>query len=160
MDILNTAISPELVPGEEKEGQPAQRTEEIIGPYELQDFNIYYTVCCGFRPAKVAFLAYNAWRDKYSLGQIKHWLQVFLTRFFAISQFKRSAMPDGPKALLGVGLSPRGDWRAPSDSAAAVWLEELQGIPKLTPKPNLSSKVPLPGRQYPLRGRRTLAPLK
>lgn len=134
MDILNTAISPELVPGEEKEGQPAQQTEEIIGPYELQDFNIYYTVCCGFRPAKVAFLAYNAWRDKYSLGQIKHWLQVFLTRFFAISQFKRSAMPDGPKALPGVGLSPRGDWRAPSDSAAAVWLEELQGIPEIDPK--------------------------
>jgi len=123
-------------------GQPAQSTEEKIGPYELQDFNLYYMTRFGFRPSKVAFLAQHAWGDKsrgdwpehlvadkrneYDLATIKKWLELFLFRFFKISQFKRSAVPNSPKVGSGGSLSPRGDWRAPSDSEAAVWLEELR----------------------------------
>lgn len=144
LDILNTEISPELVPGNNDDNQPAQRTEDFIGPYELQDFNIYYTTRFGYRPSKVAFLAYNAWHDRgagswpdipeekrneYTLPQIKHWLQIFIKRFFATSQFKRSVMPNGPKVGSGGSLSPRGDWRAPSDSEATPWLDELNRIP-------------------------------
>ncbi len=142
-DILDTEISPELVPGEGNNTQPAQRTEDFIGPYELQDFNIYYTTRFGYRPSKIAFLAYSAWHDKsegawpdipekkrneYSLAQIKHWLEIFTRRFFS-SQFKRSVMPDGPKVGSGGSLSPRGDWRAPSDSEASPWLEDISQIP-------------------------------
>jgi NAD+ synthase (glutamine-hydrolysing) len=139
--ILNTEISPELVPGEEGDG-PTQSTEARIGPYELQDFNLYYISRFGFRPSKVAFLARHAWddrergswpdllsvekRNQYDLPTIKRWLEVFLYRFFQISQFKRSAMPNGPKVGSGGSLSPRGDWRAPSDAEAAVWLAELR----------------------------------
>lgn len=123
-DILNTEISPELVPGTGNTDQPAQHTEDFIGPYELQDFHIYYTLRCGFRPSKVAFLAYNAWGDKYSLQEIKRWLTVFLKRFFAGSQFKRSAMPNAP-TVAATALSPRSGWRAPSDAAATAWLAEL-----------------------------------
>ena len=131
-----------LVPGGEDTEHPAQSTEQIIGPYELQDFNTYYITRFGFRPSKVAFLALRAWGDRttgswpdlipeerrheYSLEEIKHWLGVFLERFFHISQFKRSAMPNAPKVGTGGSLSPRGDWRAPSDSEATVWIEELQ----------------------------------
>ncbi len=141
ISILDTEISPELVPGNEAEG-PAQHTEEIIGPYELQDFHLYYITRYGFRPSKVAFLALNAWgdaergtwselvppdrRNSYDLPTIRRWLGVFLHRFFQISQFKRSAMPNGPKVGSGGSLSPRGDWRAPSDSEAAPWLAELE----------------------------------
>jgi len=142
--ILATEISPELVPGKNNGSQPAQLTEDIIGPYELQDFNIYYTTRFGYRPSKVAFLAYNAWRDKelgdwpdipsenrnqYTIEQIKHWLGVFCKRFYSLSQFKRSVMPNGPKVGSGGSLSPRGDWRAPSDNSAAPWLAELTQIP-------------------------------
>jgi NAD+ synthase (glutamine-hydrolysing) len=141
--ILDTEISPELVPhtGDDRE-KPAQSTQEKIGPYELQDFNLYYIARYGFRPSKVAFLSLNAWsnkthgdwpagitpdqRNEYNLPTIKKWLEVFLFRFFQISQFKRSAVPNGPKVGSGGSLSPRGDWRAPSDSEAAVWLEELR----------------------------------
>ncbi|MDX1656429.1 MAG: NAD(+) synthase, partial [Candidatus Competibacteraceae bacterium] len=140
--ILDTEISPELVPGEEEDADaPAQSTEAKIGPYELQDFNNYYITRYGFRPSKVAFLSYHAWRDKlagswpdnlppekhnqYDLATIRHWLEVFLFRFFKISQFKRSCVPNGPKVGSGGSLSPRGDWRAPSDSEAEVWLREL-----------------------------------
>lgn len=142
--ILDTEISPELLPageGEETQ-QPAQSTEARIGPYELQDFHLYYTSRFGFRPSKVAFLSHHAWSDKtkgdwsdllpshkrneYDLATIKNWLEVFLFRFFKISQFKRSAIPNGPKVGSGGSLSPRGDWRAPSDSEAVVWLEELR----------------------------------
>lgn len=141
--ILDTEISPELVPhsGDERD-RPAQSTQAKIGPYELQDFNTYYTIRYGFRPSKVAFLSYHAWHDKtqgawpegitpdqrneYDLRTIKHWLEVFLFRFFKTSQFKRSAVPNGPKVGSGGSLSPRGDWRAPSDSEATVWLEELR----------------------------------
>ena len=140
--IVDTEISPELVPGGGADGKPAQRTEDAIGPYELQDFNLYYITRYGFRPSKVAFLAHHAWgdresgpwpdllpqerRNEYDLPAIKRWLEVFLYRFFKISQFKRSAVPNGPKVGSGGSLSPRGDWRAPSDSEATVWLEELK----------------------------------
>jgi NAD+ synthase (glutamine-hydrolysing) len=141
--ILDTEISPELVPHPTGDAdRPAQSTEEVIGPYELQDFNTYYITRFGFRPSKVAFLALHAWgdrsrgawpdflpvekRNEYDLEAIKRWLEVFLFRFFKISQFKRSAMPNGPKVGSGGSLSPRGDWRAPSDSEADVWLEELR----------------------------------
>lgn len=123
-------------------GQPAQATEETIGPYELQDFHLYYTSRFGFRPSKVAFLAHHAWGDRtrgtwpaeippgkrgeYDLCAIKRWLEVFLRRFFEMSQFKRSCVPNGPKVGSGGSLSPRGDWRAPSDAKADVWLEELR----------------------------------
>ncbi len=120
--VLETDISPELVPGR-------QRTEEVIGPYELQDFNLYYTLRFGYSPTKVAFLAWNAWRGKYSLGAIRKWLRVFLTRFFATSQFKRSAVPNAPKVGSGGSLSPRGDWRAPSDGTAEAWLAAMASIP-------------------------------
>jgi NAD+ synthase (glutamine-hydrolysing) len=145
--ILDTEISPELVPhtGDERD-KPAQSTEQKIGPYELQDFNTYYITRYGFRPSKVAFLSYTAWSDRtigawpqglpeakhneYDLATIKKWLDVFLFRFFKISQFKRSAVPNGPKVGSGGSLSPRGDWRAPSDSEAVVWLDELrQNVP-------------------------------
>jgi NAD+ synthase (glutamine-hydrolysing) len=139
-EILKTEISPELVPA--GSDGIAQRTEATVGPYELQDFHLYCILRYGFRPSKVAFLALHAWGDKnrgewppgfpssgrseYSLAEIKKWLRVFLHRFFATSQFKRSAMPNAPKVGSGGSLSPRGDWRAPSDSDATVWLEELE----------------------------------
>lgn len=144
-DVLATDISPELIPGEDADGRPVQRTEDCIGPYALQDFNLYYTLRYGYDPAKVAFLAYSAWHDAnrgnwpdvpatdrrdYQIGEIKRWLRVFLERFFATSQFKRSAMPNAPKVGSGGSLSPRGDWRAPSDASAAAWLERLEGVPE------------------------------
>lgn len=138
--ILATEISPELIPGADEE--TFQVTESVIGPYALQDFNLYYLSRFGFRPSKVAFLAYQAWRDKnhgvwpegvadpqrreYSLSEIKHWLEVFLIRFFQTSQFKRSCLPNAPKVGSGGSLSPRGDWRAPSDAEAEAWLHELR----------------------------------
>jgi NAD+ synthase (glutamine-hydrolysing) len=141
--ILNTEISPELVPSSSDDrDRPAQSTEAQVGPYELQDFNLYYVTRYGFRPSKVAFLSYSAWGDKtrgvwpdtlpaekrneYDLPTIKKWLEVFLYRFFQISQFKRSCMPNGPKVGSGGSLSPRGDWRAPSDAEATIWLDELR----------------------------------
>jgi NAD+ synthase (glutamine-hydrolysing) len=143
LDILDTEISPELVPGKEG-GEPAQKTQDVIGPYELQDFNLYYTLRYGFAPAKVAFLALAAWRDRdcgrwpngahvqrnqYGLAAIKRNLGIFLYRFFKTSQFKRSCVPNAPKVGTGGSLSPRGDWRAPSDGEATVWMAELARIP-------------------------------
>ncbi len=138
-DILATEISPELVPP--GADGVIQSTESIVGPYALQDFNLFYTTRFGFRPSKIAYLSWNAWSDPkrgrwpenipeaamraYSLPEIKQWLRVFLYRFFELSQFKRSALPNGPKISSGGSLSPRGDWRAPSDATARVWLEEL-----------------------------------
>ena len=138
--ILETEISPELIPGADEE--TFQVSESAIGPYALQDFNLYHLTRYGFRPSKVAFLAYEAWRDKnqgiwpegvpdsqrrsYSLSEIKHWLEVFVVRFFQTSQFKRSCLPNAPKVGSGGSLSPRGDWRAPSDAEADAWLEELR----------------------------------
>ena len=100
-----------------------------MGPYELQDFHLYYTLRFGYAPTKVAFLAWCAWRDKYSLGQIRKWLGVFLRRFFQTSQYKRSAVPNAPKVGSGGSLSPRGDWRAPSDGNADAWLRNLAEVP-------------------------------
>lgn len=127
--VLDTEISPELVPGKAGEDKPAQSTESSIGPYELQDFNLYYILRYGFAPSKVAFLSYSAWHEKYALAAIKKHLGTFVWRFFKTSQFKRSCVPNGPKVGNGGSLSPRGDWRAPSDSEATVWLEELKNIP-------------------------------
>jgi NAD+ synthase (glutamine-hydrolysing) len=144
LDILATEISPELVPGGEGNG-PAQKTEDFVGPYALQDFTLFHVTRYGFRPSKVAFLAWNAWHDAnagawpphtppekrvaYDLPTIATWLRVFVRRFFATSQFKRSALPNGPKVSSGGSLSPRGDWRAPSDASAETWLAELARIP-------------------------------
>ncbi|HEY1936090.1 MAG TPA: NAD(+) synthase [Acetobacteraceae bacterium] len=143
--ILATEISPELIPTEA--GKTPQSTEASIGPYALQDFTLFYTLRHGYVPSKIAFLALQAWEDAsrgdwpphfpperrgaYDLPQIRKWLEVFLRRFFAFSQFKRSAMPNGPKVSAGGSLSPRGDWRAPSDGNANAWLAELeQNVPK------------------------------
>jgi len=120
--VLDTDISPELIPGK-------QKTESSVGPYELQDFHLYYTLRFGYSPAKVAYLAWNAWRGKYSLAQIRKWLGVFLKRFFQTSQYKRSAVPNAPKVGSGGSLSPRGDWRAPSDGNADAWLRDLEKVP-------------------------------
>ena len=161
--IVATEVSPELVPvdapadvgqvGSAGEGQdaasrdqPGQRTEDTIGPYELQDFHLYYITRHGFRPSKVAFLAHAAWserergpwpealegeeRNAYGLAAIRAHLRTFAWRFFKTSQFKRSCVPNGPKVGSGGSLSPRGDWRAPSDSEAEVWLAELERIPE------------------------------
>ncbi len=138
--ILDTKISPELVPADD-EGA-IQSTEERIGPYELHDFFLYHILRTGQPPSKVAFMAWQAWKDRkagswpahypdqlkreYDLPTIRKWLEVFLFRFFQISQFKRSAIPNSPKVSAGGALSPRGDWRAPSDGTADPWLEELK----------------------------------
>ncbi len=128
-EILATPISPELIPGEGN-GEPAQASEAVVGPYELQDFTLYYTLRFGYPPTKVAFLEWCAWREEYGIGEIRRWLAVFLRRFFQLSQFKRSAIPNAPKVGSGGSLSPRGDWRAPSDSEAAAWLEQLRLVPE------------------------------
>jgi NAD+ synthase (glutamine-hydrolysing) len=145
--VLETEISPELVPHQDPDAdRPGADSESIVGPYELQDFFLYYVLRFGYRPSKVAFLAQHAWgdrergrwpdlipqerRNEYTLAEIKQWLGVFLERFFHTSQFKRSALPNAPKVGSGGSLSPRGDWRAPSDSTAEVWLAELrEGVP-------------------------------
>jgi NAD+ synthase (glutamine-hydrolysing) len=143
-DIVETAISPELIPvsADADHDGPEQHSEDIVGPYELQDFFLYYVLRFGYRPSKVAYLAQCAWGDRdrgdwpdlipaelrnaYSLEQIRHWLEVFLHRFFQTSQFKRSALPNAPKVGSGGSLSPRSDWRAPSDSQSTAWLQELR----------------------------------
>ncbi|MDP3801513.1 NAD(+) synthase [Brevundimonas sp.] len=137
--ILGTEISPELVPA--KDGR-IQSTESAVGPYALNDFFLFYVTRFGMKPSKAAYLAHQAWKDasvghwpagtpdeekiEYDLAVIKHWLRKFLVRFFQTSQFKRSALPNGPKVVTGGSLSPRGDWRAPSDATARVWLDELE----------------------------------
>jgi NAD+ synthase (glutamine-hydrolysing) len=142
-NILETDISPELLPS--SKDKSGHRTEDIIGPYSLQDFTLFYITRYGFCPSKIAFLATHAWGDAsqglwpphvsirdrkaYDLPTIKKWLKVFIRRFFAESQFKRSVLPDGPKVIFGSSLSPRGDWRAPSDGNATVWLEDWNRIP-------------------------------
>jgi NAD+ synthase (glutamine-hydrolysing) len=117
--VLEGEISPELIPGE-----APQSTQAIVGPYELQDFNLYWLTRYGLAPSKILFLAHTAWGEKYEYATLKHWLEVFLTRFFA-NQYKRSAVPNGPKIVSGGALSPRGDWRMPSDVPATTWLAEL-----------------------------------
>ena len=147
LDVLGTDVSPELVPGGD-EGKPTQKSEDTIGPYELQDFNLYYTLRYGFAPTKVAFLALAAWRDRdagawpegghvtrnqYDLAAIKRNLKIFLDRFFRLSQFKRTCVPNAPKVGSGGSLSPRGDWRAPSDSESVVWMRDADRIPDQAP---------------------------
>ncbi len=121
-DIVNTPISPELLPPG-ADGEIAQQTEALVGPYELHDFFLYHLVRNGFRPSKVLWIAEHAFAGKYDQTEIRHWLRSFLTRFFS-QQYKRSVMPDGPK-VGSVALSPRGDWRMPSDAEATAWLAEL-----------------------------------
>ncbi|HRD14318.1 MAG TPA: NAD(+) synthase, partial [Mycobacterium sp.] len=138
--VLDTEITPELVPtGEDEE---IQSSEAKVGPYSLQDFSLFQVLRYGFSPSKIAFLAWHAWSDPdrggwppgfpegkrpaYSLKEIRHWLQVFAQRFYSFSQFKRSALPNGPKVSHGGSLSPRGDWRAPSDMSARIWLAEIE----------------------------------
>ena len=144
-DIVETPISPELVPESEEVGAtPFQSTESMLGPYELHDFFLYHTVRFGYPPSKIAFLAYVAWHDptrggwpdipaalrnRYDIGAIKKHLRTFLVRFFKLSQYKRTAIPNAPKVGSGGSLSPRGDWRAPSESDATAWLAELDTIP-------------------------------
>ena len=143
--VLDTEITPELVPtGEDEE---IQSSEAKVGPYSLQDFSLFQVLRYGFRPSKIAFLAWHAWSDSergdwppgyppdrrptYSLKEIRHWLGVFAQRFYSFSQFKRSALPNGPKVSAGGSLSPRGDWRAPSDMSAKTWLDEIErGVPE------------------------------
>lgn len=127
-DILNTPVSPELLPP--KDGEIAQRTEGIVGPYELHDFFLYYTVRFGFSPKKVFRLASESFRGVYDTGVILGWMKVFYRRFIT-QQFKRSCMPDGPK-VGSVSLSPRGDFRMPSDASASLWLSEIEEIEKNT----------------------------
>lgn len=138
--VLDTEITPELVPA--GEGEEVQSSEAKVGPYALQDFSLFQVLRYGFRPSKIAFLAWHAWGDPhrgdwppgypadkrpaYSLADIRHWLRVFAQRYYSFSQFKRSALPNGPKVSHGGSLSPRGDWRAPSDMAATVWLDEIE----------------------------------
>lgn len=142
--VLDTEITPELVPV--GEGDTPQSTQATIGPYALQDFTLYHVLRKGMRPSKIAFLAWHAWRDAevgawpegfpseervaYDLATIKKWLTVFVSRFFGFAQFKRSALPNGPKVVRGGSLSPRGDWRAPSDGSAKLWLAELENVPE------------------------------
>lgn len=123
IDILGTEISPELVPGS------LQSTEATVGAYALQDFNLFYTLRHGYAPTKIAFLARHAWAEVYALAEIKRVLRIFVQRFFKGSQFKRSCVPNAPKVGSGGSLSPRGDWRAPSDSEAVVWLADVDRIP-------------------------------
>jgi NAD+ synthase (glutamine-hydrolysing) len=138
--VLDTEITPELVPA--GAGEQVQSSEAKVGPYPLQDFSLFQVLRYGFSPSKIAFLAWHAWNDPqcgdwppgfpaekrhgYTLGEIRHWLAVFAQRYYSFSQFKRSALPNGPKVSHGGSLSPRGDWRAPSDMAATVWLEEIE----------------------------------
>jgi NAD+ synthase (glutamine-hydrolysing) len=138
-EILAQEITPELIPTEE--GKRPQATEDSVGPYSLQDFTLFHVLRHGARPGKIAFLAWHAWHDAevgewppgfpterrtaYDLAAVRRWLEVFVKRFFA-SQFKRSALPNGPKVSAGGSLSPRGDWRMPSDASAAAWLAELE----------------------------------
>ncbi|WP_067974584.1 NAD(+) synthase [Mycolicibacter icosiumassiliensis] len=138
--VLNTEISPELVPA--TDGEEIQRSEDKVGPYSLQDFALFQVLRYGFTPAKTAFLAWHAWHDveagswppgypadkrqAYSLADVRKWLKVFVQRFYSFSQFKRSALPNGPKVSHGGSLSPRGDWRAPSDMSARIWLDEIE----------------------------------
>ena len=123
-DILDTPVSPELLPPQD--GEIAQRTEELVGPYELHDFFLYYAIRWGFPPRKVLRLAQQAFADRYDRAALLKWMERFYRRFFA-QQFKRSCLPDGPKVGT-LTLSPRGDWRMPSDGSASLWLEQLKRL--------------------------------
>ncbi|WP_322934160.1 NAD(+) synthase [Bacteroides sp. CG01] len=123
LDIVDTPISPELIPADEN-GDIKQKTEDLVGPYELHDFFLYYFMRFGFRPSKIFMLASLAFKEVYDEETIKKWLLIFFRRFFN-QQFKRSCLPDGPK-VGSISISPRGDWRMPSDASAAAWLKEIE----------------------------------
>lgn len=130
LDIIDTPVSPELIPAD-KDGNISQKTEDIVGPYELHDFFLYNILRFGFRPTKVFMLACRAFNgssggSSYDEDTIKKWLTTFLRRFFA-QQFKRSCLPDGPK-VGSISLSPRSDWRMPSDASSTLWLKECGQI--------------------------------
>jgi NAD+ synthase (glutamine-hydrolysing) len=127
-DVLATPISPELRRPDVR-GEITQRSEEIVGPYELHDFFLYHLLRFGSGPRRIARLARDAFAGRYDLAEIRRWLIVFVERFFA-SQFKRDCMPDGPKVGSGGALSPRGDWRMPPDASADAWLEEARSVPE------------------------------
>jgi NAD+ synthase (glutamine-hydrolysing) len=124
-DIIDTPISPELIPAQ-PDGTIKQKTEDLVGPYELHDFFLYYTLRYGFTPGRIFLMAQHAFNGAYEDATIKHWLKTFCRRFFN-QQFKRSCMPDGPK-VGSVCLSPRGDWRMPSDAESAAWLAECESL--------------------------------
>ena len=124
-DVFHTPVSPELLPPS-SDGDIEQKTEEIVGPYELHDFFLYYVLNYGFRPKKIAILASRAFKDQYDYETILKWMKVFYKRFFT-QQFKRSCLPDGPK-VESISLSPRGDWKMPSDASANVWLREIDTL--------------------------------
>ena len=124
-DILDTPISPELLPPD-AEGKIAQYTEDLVGPYALHDFFLYYMVRYSFTPSKIYILACRAFEDDFDVETIKKWLKSFYRRFFT-QQFKRSCMPDGVK-IGPVGLGPRGDWLMPSDASARIWLQEIETL--------------------------------
>jgi NAD+ synthase (glutamine-hydrolysing) len=142
-EILAQEITPELIPTEE--GEKPQATEDSTGPYALQDFTLFHVLRHGMRPSRIAFLAWHAWRDAeagewppgfgdgdrpaYDLAEIRTWLDVFIRKFFA-NQFKRSALPNGPKVSSGGTMSPRGDWRMPSDASRTAWLADLERVPR------------------------------
>ena len=123
-DILDTPVSPELLPP--SEGEISQVTEDIVGPYELHDFYLYYAIRWGFPPRKILRLAEYAFEGRYDRAALLKWLKNFYRRFFS-QQFKRSCVPDGPK-VGSVSLSPRGDWRMPSDAVSTLWMKELEGL--------------------------------
>ena len=125
LDIVDTPISPELIPADEN-GEIKQKTEDLVGPYELHDFFLYYFLRFGFRPSKIFYLANIAFKDMYDEKTIKKWLSTFFRRFFN-QQFKRSCLPDGPK-VGSISISPRGDWRMPSDASSAMWLKEIEAL--------------------------------
>ena len=125
LDIIDTPISPELIPAN-SDGTIAQVTEDLVGPYELHDFFLYYTLRYGFSPSRIFLLANTAFENTYDRVTIKKWLTVFFRRFFS-QQFKRSCMPDGPK-VGSVCLSPRGDWRMPSDACSVRWIKECEDL--------------------------------
>lgn len=125
LDIVDTPISPELIPADEN-GNIKQITEDLVGPYELHDFFLYYFLRCGFRPSKIYMLAVRTFKDTYTEEVIKKWLSTFFRRFFN-QQFKRSCLPDGPK-VGSIAISPRGDWRMPSDASSEAWLREIEAL--------------------------------
>lgn len=124
MDVLDTPVSPELLPPED--GKIAQKTEDLVGPYDLHDFYLYYVLRFGYEPSKIYRIAKAAFHGIYDEDTILKWLKKFYWRFFS-QQFKRSCLPDGPKVGT-VALSPRGDWRMPSDACAAVWIQDLEQL--------------------------------
>jgi NAD+ synthase (glutamine-hydrolysing) len=125
LDIIDTPISPELIPADNN-GNIKQKTEDLVGPYELHDFFLYHMLRNGYNPAKIYYIAQQSFEGKFDNATIKKWLTTFCRRFFA-QQFKRSCMPDGPK-VGSCSLSPRGDWKMPTDACSTLWLEECETL--------------------------------